>query len=107
MADVSRMALASGLAARLEADRVPVDAALSSVFRDEALELALTSGEEYHLVYAAPPAVMERTLARLPGARMIGRGEPGRPGHVRVEGREGREVHSSRRGWDHFRPWSS
>jgi thiamine-monophosphate kinase len=101
--DLSKLCQASGLAARLYADRVPVNPLLKQVFPDDYLELALNGGEDYCLLFAAPPPVMGNLMSILPeDAAIIGELVAGEPGVVIVVDESGRETVAGRGGWDHF-----
>ncbi|MBI4336224.1 MAG: thiamine-phosphate kinase [Chloroflexi bacterium] len=103
--DLSKLCAASGVGARLHASKVPVHPVLREVFPSQALGMALTGGEDYELVFTAPPAVMVRALATLPpGATAIGEVVPGPAGRVSVLGPDGHELPPAIGGWDHFRP---
>ena len=79
--DLHRMCLASGVAAEL--DRVPL-------LKGATLDQALHDGEDYELLYTAPPR------SKAPGIP-IGRILKGKPGAVRAEGRIVKPI-----GYDHF-----
>jgi thiamine-monophosphate kinase len=103
--DLGKLCTASGVAAVIRAPDVPVHPALHVAFPQQATEFALMSGEEYELVFTAPPAVMGRVLPLLPaGATVIGHIVSGQPGRVRVEDANGQAIALPRGGWDHFRP---
>ena len=80
--DLHRMCKASGVAAEL--DSVPL-------LKNATIEQALYDGEDYELLYTAPPGV------KAPGIR-IGRVIEGRPGSVRFQGRAVKPI-----GYDHTR----
>ncbi len=101
--DLAKMMEASGNAAHLEAWRVPIHPHLARAFPDQALAMALSGGEDYQLLYAAPSPVIEETLSRIPGATVVGQVIEGLPGHVLVVDEKGEEVPLPRGGWDHFR----
>ncbi|MCZ6614549.1 MAG: thiamine-phosphate kinase, partial [Chloroflexi bacterium] len=63
-----------------------------------------SGGEDYQLLYAAPPTLMEATLVRIPEAAVIGSVIEGSPGHISVVDRQGKEQMLPHRGWDHFHP---
>lgn len=62
----------SGVEARIEAERIPISAALQHVFPGQALEWALYGGEDFELLLSAEPALAQRLLEQLPGATWIG-----------------------------------
>lgn len=102
--DLGKLCLASGVAARLRADDVPRHPALRAAFPGQELSLALNSGEEYELVFAAPPDVMSSVCRVLPaGATVVGEVVSATPGQVTVEDRQGRHIPVTDGGWDHFR----
>lgn len=103
-ADAGKLALASGCGVRIEADDLPVSAALLRLFGpDRAVELALGGGDDYELCFALPRA----HLGRLPevllqagcSARCIGvlEQDPG----IRLM-RGGKALPFNTGGYDHF-----
>lgn len=102
--DLAKVCQASAVAATVEAERIPVHPSLKEAFPQEHLQLALSGGEDYELLFTAPPAVMEQAIPQLPaGATIIGKVHPGDPGQVAVVDRHGQSLPISRGGWDHFR----
>ena len=101
--DLGKMMVASGMTAQVDSWRVPVHPLLLSAFPDRALRMALAGGEEYELLYAGPPPVMEKTIARVAGAAVIGRVVAGTPGQVSVVDQAGHNLPGLEAGWDHFR----
>lgn len=101
--DLSKLCRASGAAARLYADRTPVHPLLRQAFPEDWLALALHGGEDYLLLFTAPPPVMARALAALPeGAAVIGEITAGPAGQVILVAADGSEQAIDRAGWDHF-----
>ncbi len=101
--DLSKLCLASGVAARIYANRVPIHPALQEVFPEDCLDLALYGGEDYLLVFTAPPKIMQVVVADLPeGAAVLGEICEGRPGDITLVRHEGAETAIGRAGWDHF-----
>ncbi len=101
--DLGKMMAASSMAAQVDSWRVPTHPLLLRAFPDHALLMALAGGEDYELLYAAPAPVVEITIARVPGAAVIGRVVAGAPGQVSVLDQSGRHVPGLEAGWDHFR----
>jgi thiamine-monophosphate kinase len=121
IADLGKLCAASNVRAVVSAERVPVADELKRAFPNDFLQLALGGGEDYELLFAAPPDVMRRACANVgpsrptvigraiaprgrrarpgakPGARLTGP-----PGAVRVVDREGQEVAVASAGWDHL-----
>ncbi|MDP3937030.1 MAG: thiamine-phosphate kinase [Deltaproteobacteria bacterium] len=105
-ADLGRLAEASGVGARLEGDRVPLSPALrkgaAAAGRDP-LELALTGGEDYELLFTASGDAGEEALSDVLGlpVRLIGRvTAPGTP--LAIIDPAGNPLDLSRPGHDHF-----
>ncbi|MFS8898182.1 thiamine-phosphate kinase [Synechococcus sp. H65.1] len=63
---------ASGVAARIEAERIPISEALRQAFPAQALEWALYGGEDFQLLLSAEPSLAQYLLEKLPGAAWIG-----------------------------------
>ncbi len=103
--DLSKLCKASGLAVRVESGRVPIHPALREAFPEAYLELALGGGEDYELLFAAAPDLMERVLSLLePPACVVGWMAAGEAGQVAVVDPEtGTAEVITGRGWDHFR----
>ncbi len=89
--DLARLAAASGLQARLNIENLPL-------FPGASTELALDSGEEYELLFSAPPEL--RLLAEMEGVTITCIGEFVEGAGV-VDFRSGDPITPS--GFDHFR----
>ena len=101
--DLSKLCRASGVAARVYADRVPVHSRLREAFPDNCLDLALNGGEDYLLLFTAPEPAMTRVMPQLPeGAAVIGEITDGPAGQVTLVTADGKEEAVGRAGWDHF-----
>ena len=102
-ADLSKVCLASGLAARLNTDRLPVHTLLKQAFPSDFLDLALNGGEDYGLLFTAAPELMEQVMPLLSGeAVVVGKILTGEPGLVSVVDASGVEQAAVQGGWDHF-----
>jgi thiamine-monophosphate kinase len=103
VADLRHVCKASGVAARLDAERIPFHPAVLRAFPERGLALALAGGEEYELLFTASPEVMGKLPGRLAGkTTIIGEVLGGPPGQVTVQASTG-EVALDPLGWDHFR----
>ena len=101
--DLGKLCRASGVAATIYADRAPVLPALRARFPEEWPDLALYGGEDYVLLFTAPPGTMAAALAQLPaGAAVIGEITAGEPGQVTVINEDGAVRPRGGGGWDHF-----
>jgi len=106
--DLKRLARESRVAIEIEADWIKLPAGFAASARKigrDPLRLALTGGEDYELVFTAPPGKWEAVerLARkikLPLQR-IGRVKAGKP-EVNVKDIQGKILPLSRGGYEHF-----
>ena len=108
VADLGHLCEESGCAALLRTGMVPLsDAARDAIDGDPArLALAITGGDDYELLFTAPPSARDAraALAAHSGVAITEIGEltPGLPGEVTVLDGAGASLPLTRRGWDHF-----
>ena len=108
VADLGHLCEESGCAALLRADAVPLsEAALGAIDGDPArLALAITGGDDYELLFTAPPSARNALAALAADSRVaiteIGEFNSGPPGEVTVLNAAGAALPLARRGWDHF-----
>jgi len=95
MADLAKLCAASGLGAEVLAAAVPVDPDVRRALPDQALELALTGGEDYQLLVCGPEA-----LLREQGLVVIGRVTASAGVHVINESGDEFPIHTA--GYDAF-----
>ena len=101
--DLGKLCTASGCGARLEAACVPVHPAALAAFPGEALAMALNGGEDYELLFAAPPRLMASLGDSLNcDFHVVGEIISGPPGQVLLLDAKGQEMTAPRKGWDHF-----
>lgn len=102
IADLTKLCEASGVGAVLDRAHRTADAYLRLAFPNDWLELALTGGEDYELLFTAPPDVMENAVHALEvPIHVIGKVLDGPPS-VKVIGPDGRDINLAGGGWDHF-----
>jgi thiamine-monophosphate kinase len=101
LADLGQICKASQVGARIEAGRMPVEPLLKAAFKDRALELALTGGEDYELLFTAAAETIEKVkkAATCP-VTVIGEITAGQ-GVTVVDG-QGKLLELGRAGWEHF-----
>lgn len=109
VADVEHICERSDVDAEIDAARVPVHPAAEAMYPGDALELALTGGEDYELVCAGSEPNIERASGLLraagePDLTIIGRVLPrhGDRAAVRVRGNSGDTLALKQRGYQHF-----
>jgi thiamine-monophosphate kinase len=102
--DLAHLCRESGVGALIEEEAVPVDPLLKScgLTRAEALSLALDGGEDFELLFTAPPRRAARVPAEVGGVRVTRIGEvTAAPGRVRIV-RDGRARPLRPGGFEHF-----
>lgn len=103
--DLAKLASASGLAAYVDIERLPLSTALSAVTElKQARDWALGAGDDYELLLAVPPQHYEKAVsiaARL-NLRLSAIGEL-RPGEGGTWALNGKESAPPGQGFDHFR----
>jgi thiamine-monophosphate kinase len=105
VADLEKLCAASEVGAVLDTASILLPPELKALYPEEALNLALTGGEDYELLFTAPFDTMDRLLARHRGQfTYIGRiiEEPRTGDRVSVLNSDGTPMKLARKGWDHL-----
>jgi thiamine-monophosphate kinase len=101
IADLNQISKVSKVGARIEAERVPVEPMVKANFGEGALEMALSGGEDYELLFTAKAEVIDKVkqAASCPitviGEIVAGKG-------VTVVDRQGKLIKLGKAGWEHF-----
>lgn len=104
IADLQHICQASRVGAKIETDRVPVAPAVKAGFGERALELALTGGEDYELLFTASTECVEKIIkAAACPVYVIGDIVTDDKHQVQLVDNQGNPVSLSEKGWDHFR----
>src|SRR5690606_13173401 len=93
------------LAAELQAEAIPLAAALAGMPPESALEHALCGGDDYGLLSTAPPGERARIATLCPTGAVVGRilAVPEGGGRdILLVGRDGGRTPLARAGFDHF-----
>jgi thiamine-monophosphate kinase len=102
LADCGHIALASGVRLLVERDKVPLSDALKAFFDpDEALNAALSGGDDYRLAFTLPPSWLADLLAAGQPVFVIGQVVEGQG--VALIDEHGQDVTPLTRGYQHFR----
>ena len=103
LSDLRHICQASKVGARIEIDRLPLHPALKTAFPRRAIEFALSGGEDYELLFTAPPETMHKLQDSIK-CRMtvIGKITAENAGEVKVIDSKGNPVDHSKMGWTHF-----
>ncbi len=94
----------SGYAAHVDTTQVPVHPEVTKAFPKSALSMALNGGEDYELLFTAPPDIMTTLEGLLEHElHVIGMVIDSTPGQVYLVNGNGEPVELPDTGWDHFR----
>ena len=103
--DLGRVCRASGVGAVVQAGSLPIHPVAKRVYPEQSLALALGGGEDYELLFAGPPELVEDVLRALPsGGVVVGRIVEDASGQVAVLDEHSRPLDVTSYGWEHFRP---
>ena len=104
VSDLGHICQASQLGARLDVDAVPVDPLVRASFGGRALELALSGGEDYELLFTASAETIDniRKIARCQ-ITVIGDMAADKENKVTLFDQRGTPFKLGRGGWEHFR----
>ena len=104
LSDLRQICKASQVSARVEVDRLPVPSMVRDNFGKRALELALSGGEDYELLFTAGDEVINKVRGEAPyPVTMIGEITAGKPGEVSLFDTNGNPFNLREAGWEHFR----
>jgi len=105
MRDLSHICKASQVGARIEIDRVPIQPEVKANFGDRALELALSGGEDYELLFTGSTEVIDRVkkAASCP-VTIIGEIVVDKAGEITLVDKRGKPFNLAKTGWEHFAP---
>lgn len=109
LADVGHLCRASQVGAMITVDHVPVHPLMQAAFPGESLDLALTGGEDYELLFTTDRENMNHVKAALE-ASPVGAdcpvtiiGEITEAQGISLRTKEGRPLDVDELGWDHFK----
>jgi len=103
ISDLKHICKASQVSARIEIDRVPIQPTVKANFGDKSLELALSGGEDYELLFTGSAKIINkvRGAASCP-ITVIGEIVADRIGEVTLIDRKGNPFNLGTTGWEHF-----
>jgi len=104
ISDLTHICEASKVGARVRIDKLPVHPKVKATFKDEAMSMALSGGEDYELLFTAKSSIINR-IRKVMSTPVTVLGEITRahPGKVILLDKQGKTVDRGERGWDHFR----
>jgi thiamine-monophosphate kinase len=103
IADLTHICQSSQAGARVEIDRVPILLAVKANFGDRALELALSGGEDYELLFTGSDEVVAKVKEAIPcPVTVIGEIVAEKINEVTLVGSHGKSFQLRKAGWEHF-----
>ncbi len=103
ISDLNHICKASQVSARIEVDRVPIQPAVKANFGDRALELALSGGEDYELLFTGSTEVIDKISATAPcPITVIGEIVADKAVKITLVDSKGNPFNLSKGGWEHF-----
>jgi thiamine-monophosphate kinase len=103
ISDLTHICQSSGVGARIEVDRLPVAPEVEANFGEESRELALSGGEDYELLFTASAETIDKvTRAASCPVTVIGDIIADKIGEIDLVESQGKPLHLSKGGWDHF-----
>jgi thiamine-monophosphate kinase len=103
LADLRHICEASKVSARLYTADLPIHDYLKNNFPDQALEMALTGGEDYQLLFTGKPETVKKAIKQLDiPVHIIGEITGGEPGNIEVLDAAGKPLKLKKTGWTHF-----
>ncbi len=101
--DLHQICKASRVGARIEVDRVPIQPAVKANFGDKSLEMALSGGEDYELLFTARPEVINKVkkAASCP-ITVIGEIMADKTAKITLIDGKGNPFNLGKSGWEHF-----
>ncbi len=101
ISDLNQICKASQVSARIEVDRVPIQPAVKTNFNG-GLELALSGGEDYELLFTGSAEVINRVKRAVScPITVIGEIVAGKPGTTLIDS-QGNPFNLGKTGWEHF-----
>jgi len=103
MSDLGHICQMSSVGACLNVDTLPIHPTVRNVFSNEAIELALSGGEDYELLFTAKPDIIKKiqNLTTTP-VTVIGGIISLHAGKVILLDTNGNTIDLKKEGWDHF-----
>ena len=103
ISDLKQICKASQVSAQVKIERVPIEPMVKAEFGEKSLELALSGGEDYELLFTGRTEVIDRVkkAASCP-ITVIGEIIAGKEGGVTLVDSQGNPTNLGKAGWEHF-----
>jgi thiamine-monophosphate kinase len=103
IADLRHICATSGVSARVNISNLPVFPPAAHVYGKRALQMALSGGEDYELIFTGSTADIEeiKKESACP-ITIVGEISKGQPGEISLFDNNGNPVSTTESGWEHF-----
>jgi thiamine-monophosphate kinase len=102
VSDLNKLCKASGVGARLFINQIPVHPVVRNNFADDSINLALSGGEDYELLFTAPDEIMNKIGTEIPCPVTVIGEIVAKPKRVKIIDEHGSEIKLEKEGWEHF-----
>lgn len=103
LADAAHIAEESEVGIDIYTESIPLHPYLKTMFGEGALDLALSGGEDYELLFTADNATMQKLRSVIdPKPYIIGEVTSEKAGKVNLLGKNGKITRMEKQGWNHF-----
>ncbi len=104
LADLTHICQSSRASARIKQNELPIHPALKKNFKSDCLQLALSGGEDYELLFTAGSQTINRLKKVMPcPITVIGEITQEKPGQVTLIDSGGKTIPWEKAGWEHFK----
>ena len=104
ISDLTHICQASKVSARINQNALLIHPALENNFKSDCLQLALSGGEDYELLFTASSQTINRVKKAMScPVTIIGEINGEKPWHVTLVDAEGRSIPWQEAGWEHFK----
>ena len=102
VSDLSKLCKASGVGARLFMNQIPIHSMVRDNFADDSINLALSGGEDYELLFTAPGEIMKKIGTEIACPVTVIGEVIAKPKRVKIIDEHGNEIKLEKEGWEHF-----
>jgi thiamine-monophosphate kinase len=104
LSDLAHICEASGISAVIHTQDLPAHPQLKQHFEHDYIDMILTGGEDYELLFTAPRQVLDTVMETMkPPPTIIGEITADKAGEVTVIDAEDKAITVDNRGWDHYK----
>jgi thiamine-monophosphate kinase len=104
IADLTHICQSSKVSARIYQNALPIHSALKTNFKSDYVEMALSGGEDYELLFTTSNMIMTRLRKTMPcPVTVIGEITGGKQGQVEIVDADGKIIPFEKSGWEHFK----